>query len=794
MKKSFLKKLSLGLAAVMTVASLSACGKDNTSSDGANTETGASESTEVSTSTGADTLVVGKDTFGSKFSPFFATLAYDQDVSDMVSIGLLASDREGNIVMKGIEGETIAYNGTDYTYNGIADCDVTQNDDGTVVYDFTLRDDIKFSDGEPLTADDVIFSMYVFADPTYDGAATFYTLPIKGMEDYRSGMDSLGNIILAAGRDNTDFTTFTEDQMNAYWAAVDEEGEKFAQDIVDYCVANYPDYLESVGNSEVALGMFAWGFGDVNDDGTVLTGAGTGTEYNIADLTIADYWTELQAKYENDLVTMSETEAAGDDLFTMLNEDYPEFTQGITTGDSAANISGIEKTGDYSLRVTMDKFDAVAIYQLGVAVAPLHYYGDTSKYDYDNNMFGFTKGDLSIVKDKTTQPLGAGPYKFDSYENGVVTFTANENYYKGEPKIKTILFKETPESDKLTGVASGTFDISDPSMSVDVLKNIKNYNSNGEVTGDVLTTDLVDNLGYGYIGINANVVKVGDDKASEASKDLRKAFATIFAAYRDTVINSYYGEMATVIQYPMSNTSWAAPKPADEGYQIAYSVDADGNSIYTADMTDEQKYEAALQASISFFKAAGYTFDEATGKFTAAPEGAEMTYEVIIPGGGTGDHPAFGILTAAKEALATIGITLQINDPSDSSVWNNALEANTAEMWAGAWNATVDPDMYQIYHSDNANGKGTNSNHYSIEDADLDEMIIAARNSADQSYRKATYKECLETILDWGVEIPTYQRQNAVVISTERVNVSTMTPDITTFWGWTNDIEKLEMN
>ena len=791
MKKSFLKKLSLGLAAVMTVASLSACGKDNTSTDGANTETGASESTEVSTSTGADTLVVGKDTFGSKFSPFFATLQYDQDVSDMVSIGLLASDREGNIVMKGIEGETIAYNGTDYTYNGIADCDVTQNDDGTVVYDFTLRDDIKFSEGEPLTADDVIFSMYVFADPTYDGAATFYTLPIKGMEDYRSGMDTLGNIILAAGRDNTDFTNFTEDQMNAYWAAVDEEGEKFAQDIVDYCVANYPDYLESVGNSEVALGMFAWGFGDV---GTVLTGAGTGTEYNIADLTIADYWTELQAKYDNDLVTMSETEVAGDDLFTMLNEDHPEFTQGITTGDSAANISGIEKTGDYSLRVTMDKFDAVAIYQLGVAVAPLHYYGDTSLYDYDNNMFGFTKGDLSIVKDKTTQPLGAGPYKFDSYENGVVTFTANENYFKGEPKIKTILFKETPESDKLTGVASGTFDISDPSMSVDVLKNIKNYNSNGEVTGDVLTTDLVDNLGYGYIGINANMVKVGDDKASEASKDLRKAFATIFAAYRDTVINSYYGEMATVIQYPMSNTSWAAPKPADEGYQIAYSVDADGNSIYTADMTDEQKYEAALQASISFFKAAGYTFDEATGKFTAAPEGAEMTYEVIIPGGGTGDHPAFGILTAAKEALATIGITLQINDPSDSSVWNNALEANTAEMWAGAWGATVDPDMYQVYHSDNSNGKGTNSNHYSIEDANLDEMIIAARNSADQSYRKATYKECLETILDWGVEIPTYQRQNAVVISTERVNVSTMTPDITTFWGWTNDIEKLEMN
>ena len=71
---------------------------------------------------------------------------------------------------------------------------------------------------------------------------------------------------------------------------------------------------------------------------------------------------------------------------------------------------------------------------------------------------------------------------------------------------------------------------------------------------------------------------------------------------------------------------------------------------------------------------------------------------------------------------------------------------------------------------------------------------MAARNSADRSYRKATYKECLDIIMDWGVEIPTYQRQNAIVFSTQRVNMDTVTPDITTFWGWMNDIEKLEMN
>jgi len=773
MKKALKKSLVAILAMSMVVGSLTACGAKDDASVSESVSVSVSESASVEPTTEAEDaiLVVGYDQFASKFSPFFANLAYDQDVASMVSVSLLGTDREGNVIMNGIEGEVVPYNGTDYTYTGIADCKVTQNDDGTVVYDFTMRDDIVFSDGVAMTADDVIFSMYVLSDPTYDGSSTFYTLPIRGMEEYRSGMESLFNLLVKAGRDNADFSLWDEATQTAFWADFDWAGEQFITEIKDYCVAaGYNTADQPIG---VVIGT--WGF-DAPEDATY-----------------ADVLDIMLAAYGNDALAMSDTESAGSQI-TDLMSDYTAYTKGIATGESAANISGIEKTGDYSVRITMDSFDAVAIYQLPVTVAPYHYYGDASLYNYDNNQFGFVKGDLSSVKAVTTKPLGAGAYKFVSYENGVVSFEANENYYKGCPKIKYVQFKETPESDKLTGVASGTFDIADPSMSLEVLKSIKGYNSNGEIQGDVLYTSLVDNLGYGYIGVSASNVNVGGDLSSEESKNLRKAFATVFAAYRDTVINSYYGEMAAVIQYPISNTSWAAPKPADEGYKLAYSKDVDGNAIYTADMTDEQKYAAALDAAVGFFKAAGYTFDEASGKFTAAPAGAEMTYEVIIPGGGKGDHPAYGILTGAKEALSSIGITLEINDPSDSSVWNDALNANTAEMWAAAWGATVDPDMYQVYHSNNALGNGTNSNHYAIMSDELDKLIVEARESADQSYRKATYKECLEIILDWGVEIPTYQRQNAVVFSTQRVNMDTVTPDITTFWGWMNDLELLEMN
>ena len=187
-------------------------------------------------------LVVGYSPFNSKFSPFFSETAYDQDVWVMTSIGLLSSDRQGSIIMNGIKGETKSYNGTDYTYYGPADCEIKENTDGTVDYNFKMREDLKFSDGEPITIDDVIFSMYVLCDPSYDGNSTLFAVPIQGMDAYRSGMDTLFNLIYAAGRDNTNFSDdptkgWTKEQQDAYWADVDQAADKFVQEIMDSCIA-----------------------------------------------------------------------------------------------------------------------------------------------------------------------------------------------------------------------------------------------------------------------------------------------------------------------------------------------------------------------------------------------------------------------------------------------------------------------------------------------------------------------------------------------------------------------------
>ena len=85
-----------------------------------------------------DTLVVGYDLFSNKFSPFFSETSYDQDVWSMTQIGLLAADRQGAIIYNGIEGETINYNGTNYTYYGLSNLTVTKVTEGADAVTFIM--------------------------------------------------------------------------------------------------------------------------------------------------------------------------------------------------------------------------------------------------------------------------------------------------------------------------------------------------------------------------------------------------------------------------------------------------------------------------------------------------------------------------------------------------------------------------------------------------------------------------------------------------------------------------------
>lgn len=757
--KNAKKFLALFLAVVMCLGLLAGCKGDNEVVDNSqkpdDTQTDAPENNTP--------LVSSVQGFEGKFSPFFASNADDVDVTDLTQMYLMGTDRVGNPVLNGIEGETRSYNGTDYFYDGIADIKVTENADGTVTYDFTMRDDIVFSDGEPATIDDVIFSTYVYLDPTYDGSTTLYSQPIKGVEEYRSGMESLGSLIANAGKDNTNFTYWDEATQTKFWSEVmPTVGQAWLQTILNYCIANGI----ATGEEPIEEQAANWGW-------TLEAGATMETFWNTVEGLIGTNYADYNE--------LSDIESADATIWSLMPAEYQV---GIQTGNSAPNVSGIERTGDYSMRITATQLDATMIYQMALLCAPLHYYGDKSQYDYANNKFGFTKGDLSGIKAKTGAPIGAGPYKLNKYENGVVYMEANPTYYKGEPVQKYLNFQQINQADSVSAMVAGTADITAPSFSDDVKEEIRAANANGELVGETITTNLIDYRGYGYVGCNPNLVKVGDDPYSEASKNLRKAIMTVLSVYRDEGIDSYYGETASVINYPISRTNWAAPQVTDDGYHVAYSVDVNGNDIYADGPTGEAKYDAALQAALGFFEAAGYTVTD--GKLTAAPEGAKLTYQVEIGAEGSGDHPTFLVLKNAAEKLATIGFTLNVKDWAQASDLYNTYQTGVAEFWCAAWQSTPDPDMFQLYHSQGS------TNYYHILSDELDELIMEGRAHTDNTVRKGIYQAAMEIIMDYAVELPVYQRSECTLFSTQRIDLTTLQPDMTPYWTWKSGLDTIK--
>ena len=135
----------------------------------------------------------------------------------------------------------------------------------------------------------------------------------------------------------------------------------------------------------------------------------------------------------------------------------------LEDGIDVTTISGIEKVDELTCTVLFDSVnisgDKLVAWQ---AVVPQHYYGA----DWSPET---SKGDLAGIKSFNGAPLGCGPYKFVSYENNIVTLVANENYFKGCPKIPNLKFQVVNEEDKVDLVIAGDVDITDPSASLEII-------------------------------------------------------------------------------------------------------------------------------------------------------------------------------------------------------------------------------------------------------------------------------------------------------------------------------------
>ncbi len=111
-------------------------------------------------------LFVGSDDFDEEFNPIYAQKDSDKEVVEYVFDGLVRIDEEGKAV------------------DNLATYEIS---DDKLTYTFKLKENIKFSDGTPLTAEDVLFTYKLLAHPDYDGSKGNIIEDIYGSKSYRQG-------------------------------------------------------------------------------------------------------------------------------------------------------------------------------------------------------------------------------------------------------------------------------------------------------------------------------------------------------------------------------------------------------------------------------------------------------------------------------------------------------------------------------------------------------------------------------------------------------------------------------
>ena len=838
---------------------------------------------------GTDAFVIMTETLDGLFNPFFSTSANDGTIVSMTQIGMLSSKLNDAGEVDVAFGQNEATVTLDFEQSDL-------NEAGETVYTFVIKNGIKYSDGHPLTMEDVLFNLYVYLDPVYTGSATIYSTDIKGLAAYRNqslGADSDNNSEDAinsnaqsraeqrlmtlvqlywdtnkklngssASTNNVTYAQMVEaikaynisadvGYLNAV-ATTDKQKDVTYQNLLNDYELALTYFREELENDfknakdsftedpykehpefqdEVFCFMFSWGKitpvyakipgTDKDDKNKIIK-----FEYGYNNEAI-DTKAEAIEKVYNDTVTNQLDVLL---LYTAtaskLNTEFTAKAKEVILRDTAdgellvPNIEGIVSLGhttdvqtvtvngtEYTvahehdefgapvneneydvLRITINGVDPKAVWNFAFSVAPQHYYGKGSPVGMDiaNNKFGIEFSSFDYMRDvlqtpdNNKLPMGAGAYKVtdragndnpdrnDFFSNNIVYFKAN-TYFEtvGEgisnPKIEKVRYQVVSASNALAALEEGSVHYITPQYSKD------NYTKIAELEKRNFESILTDQLGYGYIGINASKV---------TNINIRKA---IMAAMNTTLALDYYASgTASQIYWPMSKVSWAYPDGAGDDITNDKGYPQPGGTFNKDD---------AVAAIKSYMQAAGVSEGDPS-----------LSITFTIAGSNLNDHPTYKTFRDAAELLNELGWDISV-EPDTQAL--TKLATGSLEVWAAAWGSTIDPDLYQVYHK-NSTATSTLAWGYPYIKAsngpekeilnNLSDKIEAARETTDREVRSELYKEAMSLILDLAIELPVYQRSTVYVFNTDIINPDSVPDVVNPYSSPLDRIWELEFN
>ena len=341
--------------------------EETTDDQGENTEEDAEASEEVENfeaQTSDDTLVLGLKDLNGDFLVGWTNNANDVVVRKLLGI-------EGN---SGYATVVQDENGQWITNPAVVDGEpkVTENEDGSKTFQYKIKEDLKWSDGEPITADDYLYGNLIFTHPSYipvTGSTSIGADSLKGYEAYHTGKDADGNDVdFFEGQKKIDDYTF-EFTIDSAFLPYFEEAALASADV-------FP--LHVVSENLV-----------LNEDGTKLVAK---DGYEPSEEEIQKYKDDLQKQIDN------------------LNADFEENVEEPgedASEDDKAAYEEEKAAHDEEVKILEDKMNG----------------------DVDPSLQLIEQAMLNIYNEYRVNPtVTTGPYMFDEFKNNMVKLSLNPNY------------------------------------------------------------------------------------------------------------------------------------------------------------------------------------------------------------------------------------------------------------------------------------------------------------------------------------------------------------------------------
>ena len=392
-----------------------------------------------------------------KLNPFYSTEPTDCEIVDQTQLRLFDVKDDGGI-RTGLAFPCGAYR-VEKTESGIT---VEGSDKTYDKYAIVLKQGLTFADGTPVTADDVLFSIYTLSDKDYKGIRGLGDLNILGMREYhtqvpRSVRDEAARAI-AAGltEEGTCPEDFADKQLwSDVWINYDVAGVAFVEDMVASVMNKYnldayvqaflspyltAAHVQASPSLQVLFTMKMFGYV---------------RSYNYSKNTMRDCF---------DVVHELNSEELTPELFWGLIKEYYGYNLSVENGINYERAYDDKLLEDYIAEAYCEQHLGVESIE-GVNVSEAAFGQDaprpcievTIASDAKINDFNFYVVEKSVYEKNPARCdvlTGAGRYTLVSNDENGALLEANDNYLLGVEKQKYVRYiVEVPEEETEDGAA-----------------------------------------------------------------------------------------------------------------------------------------------------------------------------------------------------------------------------------------------------------------------------------------------------------------------------------------------------